>query len=72
MSGRKLQNPNLLSRAKAGRDARRDRLAEALRDNLRRRKAQARGRAGSASADPEDSATASGRAVGGGEPGGEA
>ena len=72
MSGRKPQNPNLSSRGKAGREARQDRLAEALRDNLRRRKAQARGRAGSASAGPEDSGTASGRSAGGGESGGEA
>ncbi len=37
--------------AKPGQDARAERLAQALRDNLKRRKAQARG------ATPEDAAT---------------
>lgn len=47
--------------AKSTRDAR---LKAALRDNLKRRKLQARGRAGTAIVTPEDDATARGETPG--------
>ena len=73
MSGRKPQNPNISSRGKAAREGRQERLAEALRANLRRRKAQARGRVESATGEPAAPGGGCGDPAGdAGEPGGEA
>jgi hypothetical protein len=45
-------------------DARKARLAQALRDNLRRRKAQIRGRAGQDQAGPDENTSADGTSPG--------
>ncbi len=45
MSAQPPKRPHLSSATREARDARRARLAEALRENLKKRKAQARGRA---------------------------
>ena len=62
MSERPRKPPRLSEKGRAERESRRVRLAEALRENLRKRKTQARGRAAAAVPD-------GGRD---GEPGGEA
>ncbi len=68
MTGRSRTPPHTSQAGQAARATREARLAEALRDNLRKRKAQARGRAVDGNADPgtpEDGES-------GGEAGGEA
>ncbi len=45
LSDPRLSDPQLSDRGRAREDEKRQRLAEALRDNLRKRKAQLRGRA---------------------------
>ena len=67
MSERTRQPPRLSEQGRAQRESRRARLAEALRANLKKRKAQARGRAEAA-----DTATGGRDPESGGEPAGEA
>ncbi|MEE8501067.1 MAG: hypothetical protein V3S27_10880 [Kiloniellales bacterium] len=67
MSERTRQPPRLSEQGRAQRESRRARLAEALRANLKKRKAQARGRAEAA-----DTATGGRDPESGGEAGGEA
>ncbi len=73
MSERPRKPPRLSEPGRAGRETRRLRLAEALRDNLRKRKAQARARvAAEAPADGRDGEPNGEPASGqDGEPGGE-
>ncbi len=66
MSERSRKPPRLSEQGRAERESRRTRLAEALRANLKRRKAQSRGRAAAALSDRGPGGES------GGEPGGEA
>jgi hypothetical protein len=66
MTGRSRKPPQRSQAGQAARAEREARLAEALRDNLRKRKAQSRGRAAGDPEAPEDVA------AGGGPRGGEA
>ena len=59
--------PRLSTRSRKAREERQDRLAEALRENLRRRKAQARGRADPAAEGPVVGGTAADDPTGDGE-----
>ncbi len=66
MSERPRKPPHLSEKGRAERESRRTRLAEALRENLKRRKAQSRDRAAAAVSDGGPGGET------GGEPGGEA
>ena len=70
MSERPRKPPHLSEKGRAERESRRTRLAEALRENLRKRKAQSRDRAAAAVSDGGRGDESGGEP--GGEPGGEA
>ncbi len=62
MTGRPRKSPQRSEAGQAARAEREARLAEALRDNLRKRKAQLRGRAAAGPGDPGDGEAGGGEA----------
>jgi hypothetical protein len=62
LSDPRLSDPQLSDRGRAREDEKRQRLAAALRDNLRKRKAQSRDRAAGGPADPKRGEASGGEA----------